>query len=125
MLKSLIKFINTVGIEYFSESDFDDLKIANEKNKLGLVLDHDELQFKENTRSEAAELITQMGNLDEILNKNPLPSDAKRLPNYRSYIIWRDFMKVGFVFLNDIPNYDVQANNKLKVIIDQCKEIQF
>lgn len=119
------KFINTVGIEYFSESDFDDLKIANEKNKLGLVLDHDELQFKENTRSEAAELITQMGNLDEILNKNPLPSDAKRLPNYRSYIIWRDFMKVGFVFLNDIPNYDVQANNKLKVIIDQCKEIQF
>ena len=119
------KFINTVGLEYFSESDFTDLKRANDSNKLGLILEHNDLQFQENTPDEAAELITKMGNLREILNQNPLPPDAKRLPNYRSYIMWYDLMKVGFVFLNDIPNYDVDANKKLRIIIDKCKAVKY
>ena len=119
------KFINTIGIEFFSESDFNDLKQANEKNKLGLILEHQELQFGENNAYEAAELITQMGNLPELLNQNPLPSEARRLPNYRSYIIWYDLLKVGFVSVCDIPNYDRQANNKLKAIIEQCQTIKY
>lgn len=119
------KFINTIGLEYFSESDFAGLKQANEKNALGLILEHKELQFEQNSRAEAAELITKMGNLPELLNQNPLPQDAKRLPNYRSYIIWYDLLKVGFVSVCDIPNYDVQANNKLREIISECQTINY
>ncbi|GAP71389.1 hypothetical protein SAMD00024442_11_53 [Candidatus Symbiothrix dinenymphae] len=119
------KFINTIGLEYFSESDFADLKQANDKNSLGLVLEHNELQFEQNSREEAAELITKMGNLPELLNQNPLPQDAKRLPNYRNYIVWYDLLKVGFIFVCNIPNYDVQANNRLKVIIDECKTLKY
>lgn len=119
------KFINTVGLEYFSASDFADLKQANEKNNLGLVLDHRELTFEQNSAAEAAELISKMGNLSQLLNQNPMPLDAKRLPNRRSYIEWYDLLKVGFVSVCDIPNYDIQANNKLKVIIDQCKTIKY
>jgi hypothetical protein len=119
------KFINTIGLEYYTESDFADLKQANEKNDLGLILDHTEIQFNQNTPAEAAELIANMGNLPELLNQNPLPAMAKRLPNYRSYIIWSDLLKVGFVFICDIPNYNVQANNRLKVIIDECKTIKY
>lgn len=119
------KFINTIGLEYLSGSELDDLKQANERNGLSLVLDHDELQFEQNNPAEAAELITQMGNLPELLNQNPLPKGARRLPNYRSYIMWYDMLKVGFVSVCDIPNYDVEANKKLKVIIDQCKDIKY
>jgi len=121
----LNKFINTVGLYYFSDSDFNDLKVANEKNKLGLVLDHSELLFEQNNAAEAAELVTKMGNLPQLLNQNPLPQDAKRLPNYRNYIIWYDLLKVGFVSVCNIPNYDVQANNKLKLIIEQCKTFKY
>jgi hypothetical protein len=119
------KFINTVGFDYFSASDIADLKRANEKNDLGLVIEHDELQYEQNSHEEVAELISMMGNLSEILNKNPLPQAAKRLPNYRSYIMWYDFLKVGFVFVCDIPNYDLTANNKLKLILEECKAINY
>lgn len=115
------KFILTIGLEYFSESDIADLRQANEKNSLGLVLGHKELQYEQNTTAEVAELITDMGNLPKLLNQNPLPSKAKRLPNYRSYIMWSDHLKVGFVSVCDIPNYDVSANNRLKEIIEDCK----
>ncbi|MDR1170751.1 MAG: putative virulence factor [Prevotellaceae bacterium] len=119
------RFINSVGFDYLKESDFADLKQANEKNGLNLILDHTELEFEQNSRKEAAELITKMGNLPELLNKRELSRDAKRLPNYRNYIIWYDLMKAGFISVCNIPNYDVQANNKLKLIIDRCKNIQY
>jgi hypothetical protein len=115
------KFINTVGIEYYTESDLADLGVANEKNNLGLVLDHSELDFEENTPEEAARLTSNMDKLDQLLNQNPLPADARRLPNYQSYIRWYDRLKVGFVSVCDIPNYDVQANNKLEKIIKSCE----
>jgi len=119
------KFINSIGLDYFTDSDFTDLKLANEKNSLGLVLDHSELQYEQNNRAEVAELITKMGNLPDLLNQNPLPKEAKRLPNYRSYIIWYDLLKVGFVSVCDIPNYDVSANNKLKEIIEESETIKY
>jgi hypothetical protein len=118
------KFINTVGLEYLPESDFSDLKQANEKNSLGLILEHNELKFEQNNAAEAAELITQMGNLPQLLNQNPLPQEAKRLPNYRNYIIWYNSLKVGFVSVCNIPNYDVQANKNLEIIINQCKTVE-
>jgi hypothetical protein len=119
------KFINTIGMEYLTESELVDLKQANENNSLGLILEHNELQFEQNTPAEAADLITKMGNLPELLNQNPLPQAARRLPNYRSYIMWYDLLKVGFVSVCDIPNYDIQANKKLQVIIDQCRTIKY
>jgi hypothetical protein len=115
------KFINTVGIEYYTESDEADLKVANDRNNLGLVLDHSELDFEENTPEEAARLLSNMDKLDQLLNQNPLPADARRLPNYRSYIRWYHRLKVGFVSVCDIPNYDVQANSKLEEIIKSCE----
>ena len=117
------KFINTVGIEYYTESDLSDLNKANTKNDLGLVLDHSELDFEENTPEEAARLISNMDKLDQLLNQNPLPPDARRLPNYRSYIRWYHWLKVGFVSVCDIPNYDVEANNKLEKIIESCEAV--
>lgn len=117
------KFINTVGIEYYTESDLADLEIANKRNDLGLVLDHSELDFEENTAEEAARLTSNMDKLDQLLNQNPLPPDARRLPNYRSYIRWYHLLKVGFVSVCDIPNYDVQANDKLEEIIKSCKTV--
>ncbi len=117
------KFINTVGIEYYTESDLSDLETANKKNTLGLVLDHSELDFEENTPEEAARLISNMDKLDQLLNQNPLPPDARRLPNYQSYIRWYHYLKVGFISVCDIPNYDLKANNKLGEIIKSCETV--
>jgi hypothetical protein len=118
------KFINSVGLEYYSESNFADLTKASE-NINGLSWEHSELQFEQNSREEVAELITKMGNLPELLNQNPLPQDAKRLPNYRSYIMWYDLLKAGFVTASGVPDYDPIANERLGKIIDECKSIKY
>jgi len=118
------KFINSVGLEYYDESNFNDLKKASE-NTTGLFWEHNDLQFEKNSREEVAELITKMGNLPELLNKNPLPQDAKRLPNYRSYIMWYDLLKAGFVTASGVPDYDPIANERLGKIIEQCQSINY
>ena len=118
-------FINTVGIAYMSEPEIADLKRANDTNELGLVLEHGELHFAQSTAAEVAALITDMGNLADLLNQNPLPLRAKRLPNYRNYIVWSDLLKVGFVSVCDIPNYDERANDRLRDIIEACQTIQY
>ena len=112
------KFVNSVGLEFYDVSNYQDLKKASE-NLEGLSWDHQELQFNQNTKEEAAELITQMGNLPELLNINPLPIEAKRLPNYRSYIKWYDLVKAGFIIVSGVPNYDPVANEKLRLIIEE------
>lgn len=119
------KFINTVGLEYYNESNFNDLKKASE-NINGLSWEHDELQFEKNNKNEVAELITQMGNLSELLNQNPLPKEKlKFLPNYRNYIMWYDLLKAGFVTASGVPNYDPIANEKLGTIIKEFETIEY
>lgn len=117
------KFINSVGLEYYNESNFADLNKASD-NINGLTWDHKELQFDNNNKSEVADLITQMDNLSELLNQNPLPKEAKRLPNYSGYIRWYDLLKAGFVTASGVPNYDPVANGKLGAIINELKVIE-
>ena len=119
------KFINSVGLEYFDESNFNDLKKASEKIEGELIWEHSDLQFEIKNKEDIAELITDMGNLPELLNQNPLPIKAKRLPNYRSYIIWSDLLKTGFVTASGVPDYDPIANEKLGKIIKQCETITY
>ncbi|MDI9311747.1 MAG: virulence factor SrfC family protein [Limnohabitans sp.] len=119
------KFINTVGLGYYNESNFNDLKKASE-NINRLSWEHHELQFAKNTKQEVAELITQMGNLPELLNQNPLSKEKlKFLPNYRNYIMWYDFLKAGFVTVSGVPNYDPIANDKLGVIIKEIENLVY
>jgi hypothetical protein len=118
-------FIISVGCDYFDKSDFDDLKLANEKNSLGLVLEHDELDFIENSKEGVAKLISLSTQLPELLNKRPLPIEVKQLPNNSAYIRWRDALKIGFVRIHDIKTYNIDANNRLKEIINECNTIEF
>lgn len=118
------KFINSVGLEYYDETNFRDLETVS-ANISSLSWKHPELQFEQNSREEAAELVSQMANLSELINQNPLPQGVRRLPNCRSYIEWCDLLKAGFVTANGIPDYDPEANERLGQIINDCKNINF
>jgi len=119
------KFINSIGFEYYKESNIEDLKVVSPQiNKL--EWEHKNLQFEKNNKVEAAELITKMGDLPDLLNRNPLPKDEiKLLPNYRNYIMWYDLLKVGFVTASGIPDYDPIANEKLGLIISDLKTVNY
>ncbi|MDR1829482.1 MAG: putative virulence factor [Candidatus Fibromonas sp.] len=119
------RFINSVGLEYYDESNFNDLKNVRDNITKELSWEHDDLKFEQNSKEEAAQLITDMGNLSELLNQNPLPAKAKRLPNYRSYIMWSDLLKAGFVTASGVPDYDPIANEELGKILEQCQTINY
>lgn len=107
----LNKCINTVSYEYFDESELNDLKKANEQNKLGLIFD----QHTNPTEKTVKEL------LEKIENSNP--NEIKSSPRYRNYLLWYNRLKIGFVSVCNIPNYDVAANERLGTIIKECETI--
>lgn len=115
----LNKCINTIGFEYLDESALNDLKQANQQNNLGLILEQNN-NPKENSLEE---LFTRIENWTDIIQSKP--EEMKTLPSYRNYLEWYNRLKVGFVSVCDIPNYDVTANASLGKIIADSKSINF
>lgn len=115
----LNKCISTVGFEYFDESEINDLRKANEKNKLGLELNH----FENPKEKSVGELFERIDNWANIIQSKP--EEMKTLPSYRNYLLWYSRLKIGFVSVCDIPSYDVQANEKLGGIIKEAETIKY
>ncbi len=115
----LNKCINTVGFEYLDESEINDLRQANAQNSLALILDDN----TNPTENSVEELFTKVENQTEIMTSQP--EEMKSLPSFRNYSTWSHRLKVGFVSVCDIPNYDVTANAKLGKIIDDCRTIKY
>jgi hypothetical protein len=115
----LNKCINSVGFDYFDESEINDLKIANDNNNLGLVLEN-----QSNLREESvSELFEKIENWNDIIQSNP--EEMKSLPSYRNYLLWYDRIKIAFVSVCDIPNYDIAANEKLGTIIKVSETVKY
>jgi hypothetical protein len=115
----LNKCINTVGFEYLDQSEINDLQLANEKNRLGLVLDQPVNQAGKSVE----DLFIKIENWTDIIQSKP--EEMRSLPNYRNYLLWYNRLKVGFVSVCNIPNYDVTANEKLGGIIEEYKTIKY
>jgi hypothetical protein len=115
----LNKFISTVGFEYLDDAEIKSLEQANNQNNLGLILRDNQAPNEQNV----IELFSKIENQTEIMSSQP--ELMKTLPSYRSYLIWSDRLKVGFVSVCEIPNFDISANAKLGEIIDDCASIKF
>lgn len=115
----LNKCIRTVGFEYLDEAEINDLRVANEQNKLGLVLDQNENP----TEKSVEKLFEKIENWTDIIQSKP--EEMKSLPSYRNYLAWYNRLKTGFVTVCDIPNYDVQANERLRAIIKETEPIKY
>jgi hypothetical protein len=115
----LNKCINTVGFEYLDKSEINDLQQANEKNNLGLILN----QSEDPKEKSVADLFTKIENWTDIIRSRP--EEMRTLPSYHNYLSWYNRLKIGFVSVCDIPNYDVAANEKLGCIIKECETIKY
>jgi hypothetical protein len=115
----LNKFVSTIGFEYLDESALNDLKQANQQNNLGLILEQNH-NPRENSLEE---LFTRVENWTDIIQFNP--EEMKTLPNYSNYFEWCNRLKVGFVSVCDIPNYDIASNEKLGKIIADSNFIKY
>ena len=117
------KFINTMGVAYFSDNKLEEIEEINNSNKLGLVTNHDHLEFKTLKEEDLDSLIETIGDIDKIFEKVPLDiNKVKNIPSFSHFLKWIDLMKISFISTCDIRSYNLQENNKLCVIINELTE---
>ncbi len=112
----LNRCIQSVGFDYFDKAEITSMKQANERNGLGLVFD-----TVSDSGTSLEKMFYRVENWTEILKSHP--EEMRLLPSYRNYIDWYNRLKIGFVSVCDIPNYDVVANERLGLIIKECSSI--
>lgn len=126
MLSDLIseminKFVNTMGTAYFGNGLWARLKDTVEFNKFDInvdVAEEEDIQLDEDeAKKETNNVFDMFDNLEEILNE--VPVDRQKLQhfsNYSTYRLWTERMKVAFLAICGVPQYDVNANNALKAL---------
>lgn len=110
-------FISTLGINNYPKEKWEELKQANEKNNLELVFPINKQQ-NITSKNEVARLITNIGDLPNLMNQGLISEEMKQMPYYRNYTNWTNNVKIGFISVCDIPNYDVNANEELAKILN-------
>lgn len=115
------KFVNTMGTVYFGTGLWQRLRDTIAFNKFEINLDvaveEDIKMDDEESKKEANTVFDLFDNVDAILNEVPVNREKlQHFSNYRTYRLWTERMKVAFMAICGVPNYDVNANNALKAI---------
>lgn len=125
------KFVLTVGYDYYSEEEgvVENLKEASSKHKIELNFDFIDEERQPADNGHIAALMSQMDDMERTRQMLMSPSShsidelSAIIPGFRQSRRWSDLAKIGFVLTNDIPHYDVEANDRLGRIIEECRTL--
>ena len=111
-------FVNTYGYHYLNEEQINDLIEKNEKFKLNI----DTELIKDTIPSFGIDFLKQIDSVQSALVSSDYSQGAralqKQLPQYRNRWQWQHRMRGAFATVCGLPDYDIIANNNLKLIID-------
>lgn len=86
-------------------------------------IDTDLLTSQDNIRG--IELLSDLDKQKKILTGQGFGlGDRKflaRLPEYRRVWMWEEQLRIGYLYLCEIPDFDIEANNRLKSIIQELE----
>lgn len=120
---TLNNFVSTIGRDYMSDSDMEN--IAQKANSCHLDIDLSPAASSSN--KEAQPLLEVLSALDqsrdEINNSRIDLSTLKKLPFWDSYQRWENFIAIGLLYTSDISSVDPIANAAIKEIIDQSSNL--
>lgn len=125
------KFVLNVGYDFYSKEEgvVDNLKEASTRHQINLCFKYADEECHSASNTHVAELMAKIDDREGIRqllmnpNEHSIDELSAAIPGFRQSRRWSDLAKVGFVLTNDIPTYDVEANNRLGQIIDQCRTI--
>ena len=110
------EFVVTFGYNYYSEDKIADLKVINEKNNLHLSFDYGMTDKVPMSNDELS------GLFDDI---RPTEENAMltSLPSFINYNKWIDLLLISFIASYNVPNYDVEANKQLGILLQSFKDL--
>lgn len=110
------EFVVTFGYNYYSPEKIADLKLINEKNNLHLSFDYGMTDKVPMSNEELSDLFDDIRPTEENTMLTSLPS-------FINYNKWIDLLLISFIASYNVPNYDVEANRQLGVLLNSYKEL--
>ena len=118
---SLNKFVGEFGYSYINEATMRSVAKKNEDFKLNI--DMDMLNYTD--QGYGIDLLKQMDLVQHSLEQEGFTAKVreqqKMLPQYRSRWQWQNRMRAAFAIVSGLREYNIEANNELKRIIDSIK----
>ncbi|MBQ7711329.1 MAG: hypothetical protein IJT39_05825 [Bacteroidales bacterium] len=115
---SLNKFVGEFGYGYIDESTMRSIAKKNEDFKLNI--DFDMLNYTD--QGYGIDLLKQMDEVQHSLEQEGFTAKVreqqKLLPQYRSRWQWQNRMRAAFAVVSGLRDYNIEANNEIKRIID-------
>lgn len=108
-------FVVTFGYNYYSEQKFSELKQISDKHSLHLSFDYGMADKVPMTNEELSNLFDDIRPTEE----NTL---LTALPSFINYNKWIDLLLISFIAAYDVPNYDVEANKQLGILLQAYLE---
>ena len=124
-------FVLNVGYDYYSKEEgvVDNLKEASAQHQIDLSFKFVEDERQQASNNRIADMMAKMDDMESIRqllmnpNEHSIDELSAAIPGFRQSRRWSDLAKVGFVLTNDIPHYDVEANDCLGRIIEKCRTL--
>ena len=110
------EFVVTLGFNRYSPEKIADLKLVNEKNGLHLSFDYGPAGKVPMSKDELSELFDAIRPTEENVRLTSLPS-------FINYNKWIDMLLISFVASYDVPNYDVEANRQLGLLLEAYRSL--
>lgn len=120
---TLNNFVSTVGREYMSEKDMEN--IAQKAKSCHLDVDLSPAASSSDIKPQPLlEVLSALDqSRDEINNSRIDMATLKKLPFWDSYQRWENFITIGLLCASDISHVDPIANAAIKDIIDTCNKL--
>ena len=120
---TLNNFVTTVGREYMSDDEIDEIK--DKANNCKLPVDFSPTGW--NKKRKAQSLIDTLKIFDEsvsIVNQGRIDINTLRqLPFWNNYQRWENFLIIGLVYSSDISHCDPACNAKVKDLLDRSQQL--
>ncbi len=117
--ENINKFVNTMGTAFFGSGLWGRLKETVEFNKFDINIDvaeEDDVTWDEDdAKKETVTVFDIFDNFEEIESYEN-HDKRQHLSNYQTFKLWTERMKVAYLAICGVPQYDVNANNALKAI---------
>lgn len=110
------EFVVTFGYNYYTPEKIADLKLINEKNNLHLSFDYGMTDKVPMSNEELSDLFDDIRPTEENTMLTSLPS-------FINYNKWIDLLLISFIASYNVPNYDVEANRQLGILLNAYKEL--
>ena len=110
------EFVVTFGYGFYSADKIADLELINEKHCLHLSFDYGMTDKVPMSNEELSDLFDDIRPTEEN-------SMLTSLPSFINYNKWIDLLLISFIASYNVPNYDVEANRHLGLLLESFKAL--